>query len=157
LYLMMSKMTAVLGITDHIPDGVIPLPLVPAAELWGHHYRTFGFPQDYDQGVWIKGDLLERNASGWVQMIDPKQPGHIIAPGFSGGPVWDDDLNGVVGMVVAADLEIANKTGYCIPATTLLQICQEFSIPVDQISHINTAFGHIICSYELVLQIQAVF
>lgn len=152
-----QKDIAVLDAASFFPNNVIPLPLVPAAELWGHHFRVFGFPKDFDQGVWVHGELLERNACGWVQMIDPNQPGHAIEPGYSGGPVWDEELEGVVGMVVAADQDILYKTGYCIPTTILWQVCQNNSLPVGQTQFSNALPVNLEFTHKANLQMQAPF
>ena len=57
-------------------------------------------------------------------MEDLKATGHRVQPGFSGGTIWDEDLEGVVGMVVAAD-DAATKVAYMIPAKVLLTFCPE--------------------------------
>jgi len=88
-----------------LPAGASPVRLVKAEEPWGHHFRAFGFPAGYDNGVWASGRMLGREATGWLQLEDTKETGYLIAPGFSGGPVWDDVLGGVVGMIVAADTD----------------------------------------------------
>jgi len=69
--------------------------------------------------VWASGVLRGRQASGWLQIEDVKQTGYLVAPGFSGGPVWDDVLEGVVGMIVAADTHERVKAAFLIPADVL--------------------------------------
>jgi len=81
----------------------MPARLVTADDLWGHTFRAFGFPSGYDEGVWASGQLLEKQAAGWVQIEDMKLTGYFIEPGFSGTPVWDEQVEGVVGMVVAVE------------------------------------------------------
>jgi hypothetical protein len=76
---------------------------VTADDLWSHPFRAFGFPAAHDQGVWVSGRLRGRQAAGWVQMDGVAAAGYRVEPGFSGTPVWDDDLDGVVGMAVAAE------------------------------------------------------
>ena len=49
----------------------------------GHAFSTFGSLVGYNDSAWISGVLRERIGSGWVQ------------PGFSGTPVWDEQLDGV--------------------------------------------------------------
>jgi hypothetical protein len=74
-----------------------PARLVTADDLWGHSFRALGFPAGYEQGVWASGVLRGRQADGWLQIEDTTETGYLIAPGFSGGPVWDDVLGGIVG------------------------------------------------------------
>ncbi|MER5617290.1 hypothetical protein [Streptomyces sp. NPDC002215] len=63
--------------------------------------RVFGFPVGRPDGVWHSGVLRGRQGNGWVQ-IDPRSGGYRVSGGFSGSPVWDERLGGVVGMVAVA-------------------------------------------------------
>jgi hypothetical protein len=86
------------------PSDAKPVRLVieDAANLWGHPFRTFGFPRGFDSGVWSAGILLGPTAAkNWVQIETGQEVGFRIQPGFSGSPVWDEALGGVIGMVVA--------------------------------------------------------
>jgi formylglycine-generating enzyme required for sulfatase activity len=84
--------------------------------IWEHKFRTFGFPINNDQGIWALGTLLEKNAFGWIQIQDTNDvKGYFVQPGFSGAPVWDETLKGVVGMIVAADNDEKRRVAYIIP------------------------------------------
>jgi len=109
-------------IQDDLPSGTWPVSLVMADELWDHSFRAFGFPMGYDSGVWASGLLRERQATGWIQVEQAKQVGYKIEPGFSGSPIWDELLYGIVGMVVAADVRPEVKTAFIIPADTLVRV-----------------------------------
>lgn len=111
---------AVLRLEDSPPEGAITARLVIADDLWDHSFRAFGFPRYHDQGVWASGKLRAREATGWVQIEDVKITGKRIQQGFSGTAVWDEQLNGIVGMVVAAD-EDTSKVAYLIPSYKLIQ------------------------------------
>jgi WD40 repeat protein len=102
------------------PAGAKALRLLTAHELWSHPFRTFGFPSRHDGGVWASGRLLAREATGWVQLEDVKTTGFRVEPGFSGAPVWDDDLGGVVGMAVAAEARPEVRAAFMIPAHALI-------------------------------------
>jgi WD40 repeat protein len=102
------------------PAGAKALRLLAAHELWAHPFRTFGFPSRHDGGVWASGRLLGREATGWVQLEDVKTTGFRVEPGFSGAPVWDDDLGGVVGMAVAAEARPDVRAAFMIPADVLI-------------------------------------
>jgi WD40 repeat protein len=102
------------------PEGATVARLLMADDLWRHEFRTFGFPSGYDDGVWASGRLLGRQAIKWVQMEDVKQTGYRIEQGFSGAPVWDNELNGVIGMTVAADVRPETRTAYLIPSSVLV-------------------------------------
>ena len=110
-----------LELRDDPPQGVRPARLLVADELWRHEFRTFGFPAGYDDGVWATGRLLARQAMRWVQMEDVKQTGYRVEPGFSGAPVWDDELDGVVGITVAAERRPEVRAAYLIPAGVLVE------------------------------------
>jgi ADP-ribosyl-[dinitrogen reductase] hydrolase len=104
------------------PAGVQPACLVRAEDLWGHTFRAFGFPSGYETGVWVSGVLRGRQADGWIQIEDVKQTGYFVQPGFSGAPVWDDELSGVVGMIVAADTTPGVRAAFLIPTEMLVSI-----------------------------------
>ncbi|MEV0114912.1 serine protease [Streptomyces sp. NPDC050844] len=87
---------------DHTVEGSMPAPLVDGPNVWGDTFRALGFPQHFDGGVWVSGKLRGHTGSGWLQ-AETSSNSHRVREGFSGSPVWDDALGGVVGMLVAAD------------------------------------------------------
>lgn len=105
------------------PDVAQPVQLMPAEDLWGHTFRVFGFPSGHNDGVWASGVLRGQQASGWVQIEDVKEAGYRVEPGFSGAPVWDEQLKGVAGMAVAAERgRVEVKAAFIIPAHVLVKI-----------------------------------
>lgn len=94
--------------------------LMTSADLWGHGFRAFGFPARHDDGVWATGVLRGRQGAGWIQIEDLKDAGYRVEPGFSGAPVWDEALDGVVGMAVAADEQPGIRAAFIIPTETLI-------------------------------------
>ena len=56
-------------------------------------------------GFPLLGCCANELANDWVQIEDVKQPGYRVEEGFSGAPVWDEKLQGVAGMAVAAEKE----------------------------------------------------
>jgi WD40 repeat protein len=112
---------AVLEMDEPPPDGACPAPVVAAEDLWGHNFRAFGFPVGYDDGVWTPGVLRDRLANGWVQIEDINEIGYFVAPGFSGGPIWDDAERAVVGMAVSADGREQLRAAFAIPTPLLLR------------------------------------
>ncbi|AFZ27872.1 Trypsin [Cylindrospermum stagnale PCC 7417] len=77
--------------------------LVTADNLWGHPFQVFGFPVRRDAGVWTSGELRRPISGGRVQMQVVQQTAYRIESGFSGSPVWDENLDGIVGMTVTAE------------------------------------------------------
>ncbi|MGW6908946.1 nSTAND1 domain-containing NTPase [Streptomyces sp. NPDC054940] len=86
--------------------------------LWGHRVRAFGLPAGRPGGVWHAGVLRGRQADGWVQ-ADLAGDGYPVSRGFSGGPVWDERLSGVVGMVAVAESG-QPPASYLIPTAALV-------------------------------------
>jgi len=102
------------------PVGTEVVRFAPAEDVWEHFFRAFGFPTGYDDGVWATGRLLGRQATEWVMIEDVKGQGFAVGPGFSGTPVWDTQLQGVVGMVVAASRPAETKAAFVLPLDVLV-------------------------------------
>ncbi|MCX5597804.1 trypsin-like peptidase domain-containing protein [Streptomyces phaeochromogenes] len=102
-------------------DGMAPVPLAGAADVWDHRFRVLAFPATADHGAWIGGRLRGGVGQGWISM-EADGSAHRISPGCSGAPVWDEELGGVVGMTVAVDGGISAVTSYLIPAAALLDL-----------------------------------
>jgi WD40 repeat protein len=110
-----------LEIIEKLPEGIQSIGLAEAEDLWGHHFRAFGYPAGIEGGVWASGVLRGRQDHRWVQIEDVKEPGHRIEPGYSGAPVWDDELDAAVGIVVAFEKNPQNKVAFIIPTKILLE------------------------------------
>jgi uncharacterized delta-60 repeat protein len=118
---------ALLRLEEPAPESSLSIRLVVEQDLscfWGHPCRAFGFPSGYDSGVWAEGRLQAAiGDSGWLQLSDLCQSGYFVQTGFSGAPLWDEELNGVVGMIAAADPAV--RAAFCIPAAQLLDFCPD--------------------------------
>ncbi|WP_293096963.1 trypsin-like peptidase domain-containing protein [Moorena sp. SIO3I6] len=88
---------------DHLPASAHPTRVILSENLANNRFKVFGCPRKVSFGVWATGVLSEQNAKQWFQLEDTKVTGYGIEAGFSGSPVWNEELQGVVGMVVAAD------------------------------------------------------
>ncbi|MFG1702235.1 trypsin-like peptidase domain-containing protein [Nonomuraea sp. M3C6] len=110
---------AVLRLDAGMP-GARALHMVEADDLWDHKVRVPGFPEGLADGVWHAGRLRGRTAQGWVQCSLDGPSDVPLTGGFSGGPVWDEALGGVVGMVVAAQPG-GTRQGFVIPTRTLTE------------------------------------
>jgi hypothetical protein len=60
-----------------------------------------------------------------LQIEDTKKTGYPVQQGFSGSPVWDENLGAVIGMVVKAETDPNIKAAYILPAYLLLSILTE--------------------------------
>jgi TIR domain/Trypsin-like peptidase domain/Effector-associated domain 9 len=109
-----------------------PVRLVESEELWNHPFQIFGFPSKRDEGIWASGVIRDRLANGWVQIEDIKAQGQAVQPGFSGAPIWDEELQGVVGMAVVADKKRdETKTAFMIPSTVLAAAWSELGLLIQ--------------------------
>ena len=122
-----------LQIEETLPIGVSPVQLVTTSNYWQHKFRIFGFPQGHDTGVWADGELRDLQATHWIQMEAIKVPGYQIEPGFSGSPIWDESLQGVVGMAVAAEKKREGvKAAFMMPTTVLVETWDFLNQSVQQ-------------------------
>jgi S1-C subfamily serine protease len=124
-----------LELKSSVPEGVQPVGLVRVVteeDLRGNPFHTFGFPSGHDDGLEATGVLRGRQSTGWVQLEDVKQTGVRLEPGFSGAPVWDEKLNGVVGMAVAADQKRPEaKVAFMIPTRVLVTAWKDLDKLID--------------------------
>lgn len=121
-------------INTNLPDIISPTGLIVSGDLWGHSFRVFGCPSGYPDGRWSRGKLIDRQAEGWVQIETDSESAYLIRRGYSGSPVWDDQLNGVVGLIVATDSSVDSNAAFIIPSQVFLESWPElepFCVPVD--------------------------
>ena len=99
--------------------GAWPVRLAETDGYWNHRAGAFGLPDARPAGVWHGGLFMGPQASGWIQMnLDPASGGYPVSRGFSGGPVWDETLGTVVGMMVVAEAG-PPPVSYLIPTAGL--------------------------------------
>ncbi|MEV0822479.1 nSTAND1 domain-containing NTPase [Nonomuraea rubra] len=102
---------SVLELDGETPPGLGRLVLHPLDDLQGRDCRTFGYPADFPDGASAQGRLRGMVGDGWLELVTEE-----VEPGFSGAPVWVEDLSGVVGMVVARH---GPGRAYAIPVRSL--------------------------------------
>ncbi|WP_192883602.1 trypsin-like peptidase domain-containing protein [Streptomyces xinghaiensis] len=116
---------AVLQLTGEAPAGAVAMRIVEADDLAGHRWRAFGFPRypgpvgGKDAGVWTRGIVEGREGTGWWQLTCDERAGFPLAGGFSGAPVWDEEYQGVIGVVVAVEGDQRRRTGYALTVESL--------------------------------------
>ncbi|WP_293079674.1 trypsin-like peptidase domain-containing protein [Moorena sp. SIO3H5] len=107
---------------DNLPASAHPTRLLFSENVANNPFKVFGCPKKVSFGVWATGVLSEQNAKQWFQLEDTRVTGYGIEPGFSGSSVWDEKLQGVVGMVVAADRKRETaKVAFMIPTQILVE------------------------------------
>ncbi len=114
-----------LELIDKPPTGAEAVHFAPADQVWGHSFRALGFPNGYDDGVFATGRLLGRQGTNWIQLEDVKVSGFAVIEGFSGAPVWDEQSQGIVGMIVAASKQATAKAAFVIPSDVLMKAWPE--------------------------------
>jgi WD40 repeat protein len=116
---------AVLRLTEQPPADAVPLRILESDDLAGHRWRAFGFPRypgpngSKDAGIWTRGTIEGREGTGWWQLTCDEQAGFPLAGGFSGAPVWDEEYQGVIGVVVAVEGDQRRRTGYALTVESL--------------------------------------
>jgi WD40 repeat protein len=142
---------ALLRLENELPEKVKPLPL--GRFLDKRHFSTFGFPNvaptDGRRGEGLVLGPLEMKGFQRLQLRSEE-----ITKGVSGAPVWDDDLEAVIGMVIGmgkgrsiewGKAEIIIPTdpygqfrhaAFATPTETLWQICADLR-PADQCPYRN--------------------
>ena len=106
---------AVLTVAGSVPDDVVPIALVEATGL---PLICKGFPEGYDAfTLSAEMTVMEVASNGYVQLENPQGR---VAPGFSGGPVWEKGGTGVVGMIVEAD--VGRQVAFMISAGVLRSV-----------------------------------
>lgn len=105
-----------------VPEHISPLPLASTKEIKGLSFESFGYSDD--SGEWIQGRVADYLPDGSVQ-LNPDQDSlnkqgkvtHFVTGGFSGGPIWNEKIGKVVGMI--AELNLRRQIAYAIPSTAL--------------------------------------
>jgi WD40 repeat protein len=126
---------AVLELAENRPQVAVPVIRVARGTL-NHRFMAYGFPRNVDFGLAATGRLLGRSGPGWQWIqIGSEGPGAPIESGFSGSPVWDNELGAVVGIIVAQDrrpwVRGEAQIAWMIPAEVLVQAWPSMSESVQ--------------------------
>ncbi|WP_411079506.1 trypsin-like peptidase domain-containing protein [Streptomyces sp. cmx-18-6] len=116
---------ALLRLPEPIP-GARPLPLAdPPQGVWRHAARAVGFTDDHPGGIWHSGTFRGPTREGWVQLSRGDGESVYVKRGFSGSPVWNDELGAVVGLMVAAEPVREAQQAFALRTRTLLDALPE--------------------------------
>lgn len=111
---------AVVQLDRPVPPVARPVQLVDAHDAAGHGFGVWGYPFAVAGERLIKGVIQQRDVDDRMQLVTDAEAGHYLRRGFSGAPVWDQDLGGVVGMVV--EVERSSRAGHFIPTDVLARV-----------------------------------
>jgi len=90
--------------------------------------KVAGFGYSDDNGAFADGELLGKDAGGWLNFKATDAFQTFIQPGFSGAPLFDKSRNIVVGMVVALN-EGEHRVAYAQPTENLWYACPQIARP----------------------------
>ncbi|MCI5190656.1 MAG: serine protease [Candidatus Electrothrix sp. AS4_5] len=119
-----EKDIALLRLNDDLPEGVQPTWLSDVKRLGNHSFCVYGFPGKTTKGVWAYGTIKDQRENGQVQL--ESATGYAVQGGFSGGPVFDNDLKKVVGMIVTSDESV--RVASMIPVDNLTGVCSRAGV-----------------------------
>jgi HEAT repeat protein len=101
-----------------LPSEAAPARLLGDQQLERHRFWVYGFPGGHDEGVWHAGTIVAQRAFDW-QLQGEMDGSYRITHGFSGAPVWDETLRGVVGIIHAGEKNPAEKAAFMLPSALL--------------------------------------
>ena len=138
---------AYLTLNNSKPKGAEPLLLLTSKKLYKHEFGTFGFPPKYP-GKWASGQIMRRIGKRKLQIEDFKVTGSRVQRGFSGAPVWDEQLQGVVGMVCEEDTAEEQKIANVIPSDVITEVCPNVVVETFEITQeLTTAVEEVILNF----------
>ncbi|MFY1690821.1 trypsin-like peptidase domain-containing protein [Plantactinospora sp. WMMB782] len=112
---------ALLGLAEPLPDGTGQvLRRLPSGAR--RAVRMFGFPDMVPTGVWARAWLAGDGGPGgeWIQ-LDSEPTGQAVEPGFSGAPVFDEETDQVLGIVVSYLAGQGSTLSWMIPVETIIR------------------------------------
>ncbi|MFJ3226451.1 trypsin-like peptidase domain-containing protein [Streptomyces sp. NPDC086783] len=110
---------ALLRLPEPLP-GARPLPMADPVSVWEHGARAVGFTDGEPGESWFRGKLGGATGEGWLQLSRADGQAAHVRQGFSGTPVWDNELGAAVGLVVAAQPEQDAQQAFVLRTRTLL-------------------------------------
>ncbi|MBB5805911.1 WD40 repeat protein/energy-coupling factor transporter ATP-binding protein EcfA2 [Saccharothrix ecbatanensis] len=117
---------------DRTPTRARAVRVVAEDDIRDHRVRTFGVPDRRPDGVWSQGVVRGVIAGGRIHIEDDRTHGLPMLQGFSGGPVIDDDLGAVVGMVVEVEARREHRIGYALSGAALHDAWPELAAITNQ-------------------------
>ena len=114
------------------PGGARPLVLRRRRSGLNGLLVMVGFPRGLELGTWVYGREGGLVATGWVEIESDPTRQAVLAPGFSGTPVWSPDADAVVGMVGYKVSGAGSKIGYMMPVDTLLGTWPDLEQVIEQ-------------------------
>jgi WD40 repeat protein len=111
---------AVLELDDRLPPGAAPPPLLRPPRTTGRRVVAEGFPVGYSGRITSENRVVADAGPGageWLQLADGGTNGFRIDHGYSGTPLWDPDVEAVLGIALGKDG--AERGAFMIPTRVL--------------------------------------
>lgn len=118
---------AILQLEGQLPEGVQHLPLGPSAGTQGYSFRAYGFPGAKTQGLRAGGGTVVDVLGGGEERAVVQLRSTEVTQGFSGAPVWNDQIQRVIGLI--SDIappdryDRGTQTAFATPTETLHNLC----------------------------------
>jgi hypothetical protein len=117
---------AVLEVLDDLPIQAKAVRLVVSDSYSGNDFSVYGFPQGFEEsGQYVEGKLQEQLANKRIQAVGTTNLGYFVEGGFSGSPIFDKQLNAVVGMIMQVDIEADKRVAFISPTEVLAKAYSE--------------------------------
>jgi hypothetical protein len=121
---------AVLHLTSSLPDYIKPHHLSIYREKWHEvPFYTWGATQQNQTGDWIGGLLKGRVPDRLIQMEISQGTEMQIEEGFSGGPVWCEKNDEIIGILVQKDNR--RRISYMLPAIEIHDVWEKLPIKLE--------------------------
>ncbi|MFI7072909.1 nSTAND1 domain-containing NTPase [Micromonospora sediminicola] len=116
-----------LRLLDPPPEQARPLSFARHRALSDAQLVMVGFPPRLELGSWVYGRTGGSVATGWVEILSDDRRPSTLDRGFSGSPVWDTEVDAVVGMVVRKVTGAPPRIGYLVPTDRILPVWPELA------------------------------
>ncbi|MFD5319883.1 trypsin-like peptidase domain-containing protein [Streptomyces sp. NPDC127098] len=106
---------------------------------WDRRVGMYGFPEELDQGIYLRGRLAGGTGGDGRVQIFPEEPAEWVRPGFSGAGVTDQLTGQVIGIVVSAYVGQGLRLSFMIPTETVIHHLPEVERWTDGDSVVDRA------------------
>jgi len=130
---------AVLEILDALSVQAKTVRLIVSESFSGDEFGVYGFPQGFDDsGQFVEGKLQERLANKRIQALGTTNLGYFVEGGFSGSPVFDKQLDAVVGMMMQVDIATDKRVAFISPIDVLAEAYSELRYQRSEANALET-------------------
>lgn len=146
-----SEDVAVLKLQRRPPQGCVAPPLYSIlGGVSGHDYRSYGYPRGHEHAAVPSNGTVSGAAGPTLITLQKADRGFSLEQGFSGSPVWDQRLAGVIGIVVWRELpriefdrlgHVDTGVGYAVPVDELGRLWPPLAAHIRQLGDLRKA-GH---------------